>query len=54
MITLMMTMMYFYCEKEISEVLVQGRDIQEKNEGRIRWSEQRNVARCKASALIET
>lgn len=28
-----MTMMYFYCEKEISEVLVQGRVIQEKIEG---------------------
>lgn len=30
MITLMMTMMYFHCEKEISEVLVQGRVTQEK------------------------
>lgn len=27
---MMMTMMYFYCEKEISEVLVQGRVVQEK------------------------
>lgn len=51
MITMMMNMMYFYCEKEISEVLVQGRVIQEKSEGR--WSEQRNVAWCKVSALID-
>ena len=31
---MMMTMMYFYCEKEISEVLVQGRVVQEKSEER--------------------
>lgn len=51
MITMMMTMMYFYCEKEISEVLVQGRVIQKKGEGR--WSEQRNVAWREASALMD-
>lgn len=30
MITLMMTMMYVYCEKEISEVLVHGQVTQER------------------------
>ncbi len=34
MITMMMTMMYFYCEKEIFDILVQGQVIQEKREGR--------------------
>lgn len=36
MMKLMMTMMYFYCEKEISGVLIQGWVTQEESEERIR------------------
>lgn len=54
MITMMMTMMYFYCEKEISEVLVQGAGhTEEKSREVICWYDQRNVAWCEASALID-